>query len=94
MSAIARNGDTNEEGGAIISGASTVFVNGILVGLVGDTITAHSPWGPPHPPHEAPTITDGSGTVFADGILVAWVGSGNTCGHSIVVGSGDVEVGS
>ena len=94
MSAIARNGDTNEEGGEIIAGASTVFVNGILVGLVGDTITSHSPYGPPHPPHEAATITDGSGTVFADGVLVAWVGSGNTCGHSIVVGSGDVEVGS
>jgi uncharacterized Zn-binding protein involved in type VI secretion len=70
------------------------FRTGILVGLVGDTISPHSPWGIPHPPHEAATITDGSGTVFADGVLVAWVGSGNTCGHSIVVGSGDVEVGS
>lgn len=94
MPSIARDGDVNEEGGAIISGASTVFVNGILVGLVGDTITAHSPYGIPHPPHAAPNVTDGSGTVFADGILVAWVGSGNSCGHSIVVGSDNVVVGS
>jgi len=94
MPAIARNDDPNEEGGTIISGASTVFVNGSLVGLVGDTVTPHSPWRIPHPPHDAATITDGSGTVFADGVLVAWVGSGNSCGHSIAAGSGDVEVGS
>lgn len=93
MSAIARDQDTNEEGGAIISSASTVKVNGQLVALVGDTITPHAPWGDPHPPHEAPTVTDGSGTVKADGKFVAWVNSGNTCGHSIQVGSPDVIVG-
>jgi uncharacterized Zn-binding protein involved in type VI secretion len=93
MPAIARDQDTNEEGGAIISSASTVMVNGKLVGLVGDTLTAHSPYGIPHPPHSAATIVDGSGTVMADGKFVAWVGSGNTCGHSIIVGSTDVEVG-
>lgn len=93
MSQIARHDDTNEEGGAIISGASTVYVNGKLVGLLGDTITSHSPFGDPHPPHEAATITSSSGTVYADGILVAWVGSENSCGHSIVAGSEDVVVG-
>lgn len=93
MTAIARDQDTNEEGGAIISSASTVKVNGKLVALIGDTITPHAPWGPPHPPHEAATITDGSGTVKADGKFVAWVNSGNTCGHSIQVGSPDVKVG-
>ena len=93
MSALARDQDTNEEGGAIISSASTVKVNGQLVALVGDTITPHAPYGPPHPPHESATITDGSGTVKADGKFVAWVNSGNTCGHSIQVGSPDVIVG-
>ncbi len=93
MSAIARDQDTNEEGGAIISGASTVKVNGQLVALVGDTITPHAPWGIPHPPHEAATIIDGSGTVMADGKFVAWVNSGNSCGHSIQTGSPDVIVG-
>lgn len=93
MPAISRGGDINSEGGSIIPGSSTVFVNGILVGLLGDTITPHSPFGPPHPPHAAATIVSSSGTVFADGILVAWIGSANSCGHSIVTGSGDVDVG-
>jgi uncharacterized Zn-binding protein involved in type VI secretion len=93
MPAIARHDDINEEGGAVISGASTVFVNGRLVGQVGNTMTSHAPYGPPHPPHDAATITDGSSSVIADGIPVAFVGSGNSCGHSIVVGSEDVIAG-
>lgn len=94
MPEIARADDPNEEGGQIISGATTVIVNQKLVGLVGDTMTEHAPYGPPHDPHVAPTITDGSTTVMADGKFVAWRGSGNDCGHSIVVGSEDVIVGS
>lgn len=94
MNPIARADDTNEEGGQIISGATTVVVNNKLVGLIGDTMTEHSPYGPPHDPHVAATIIDGSGTVMADGKFVAWKGSGNSCGHSIVVGSEDVIVGS
>jgi uncharacterized Zn-binding protein involved in type VI secretion len=94
MPAISRGGDINTEGGAIIPGASTVYVNGILVGLLGDTVTSHSPYGPPHPPHEAATIVTSSSTVFADGIPVAWVSSINSCGHIIITGSDDVDVGS
>ena len=94
MPAIARHGDTNEEGGAIVSGASTVVVNGQLVAQVGNLIEPHAPWDPTaHPPHENATITDGSATVIADGVAVAFVGSGNSCGHSIVAGSTDVIVG-
>ena len=93
MPAIARPGDPNEEGGTIISGATTVKVNGQLVGQVGNTMTSHAPYGPPHPPHEAATITDGSTSVKADGVFVAFKGSGNSCGHSIIVGSTDVIVG-
>jgi len=93
MPAIARHGDPNEEGGTIVSSATTVKVNGQLVGQVGNTMTSHAPYGPPHPPHEAATITDGSTTVKADGVFVAFKGSGNSCGHSIVSGSTDVIVG-
>ena len=94
MAAIARHDDTNDEGGAIVSGASTVKVNGQLVAQVGNTIKPHAPWDPTaHPPHEAATITDGSSTVKADGEFVAFVGSGNSCGHSIQTGSEDVRVG-
>lgn len=90
MPQISRRGDQNQEGGAIMRGSSTVFVNGIGVGLHVSQITPHAPWGRPHPPHEAATTTSGSPTVFADGVPVLRVGSGNSCGHSIVQGSPDV----
>ena len=92
MPALSRKGDVNTTGGQIVRGAGTVFANGIAVGLHVSTITPHSPWGKPHPPHEAATTTQGSPTVFAEGDPVLRVGSGNSCGHSIVQGSPDVEV--
>jgi uncharacterized Zn-binding protein involved in type VI secretion len=92
MPQISRKGDKNQEGGAIVRGASTVFVNGIPVGLHVSLVTPHSPWGKPHPPHENASTTDGSPTVFAEGVPVLRVGSGNNCGHSIVEGSSDVFV--
>jgi uncharacterized Zn-binding protein involved in type VI secretion len=92
MSQISRKGDKNQEGGAIVRGASTVFVNGIPVGLHVSPITPHSPWGDDHGPHENASTTDGSPTVFAEGVPVLRVGSGNNCGHSIVEGSSDVFV--
>jgi uncharacterized Zn-binding protein involved in type VI secretion len=94
MAALARHDDTNQEGGTIVSGASTVFVNQRLVAQVGNLIEPHAPWDPnSHPPHENATITSGSSSVFADGVAVAFVGSGNSCGHDIETGSEDVDVG-
>ena len=90
MAALSRVGDTNQPGGAIMRGAGTVFANGIKVGLHVSQITPHSPFGKPHPPHNAAKTTEGSPTVFAEGSPVLRVGSGNTCGHSIVQGSPDV----
>jgi uncharacterized Zn-binding protein involved in type VI secretion len=92
MGALSRVGDTNQVGGAIMRGSSSVLCNGIPVGLHVSQITPHSPFGRPHPPHRAATTTDGSPTVFCEGVPVLRVGSGNTCGHSIVQGSPDVEV--
>jgi uncharacterized Zn-binding protein involved in type VI secretion len=92
MAGISRKGDTNQMGGAIMRGAGTVFANGIPVGLHTSQITPHAPWGRPHPPHDAAVTTDGSPTVFAEGVPVLRIGSGNSCGHSIVGGSGDVFV--
>ena len=93
MSQLSRVGDKNQEGGAIVRGAGTVFANGIQVGLHVSTITPHSPWGRrSHPPHRAATTTSASPTVFAEGSPVLRVGSGNSCGHSIVDGSPDVSV--
>lgn len=92
MPKMSRKGDINQEGGQIVRGAGTVFCNGIAVGLHVSEITSHAPWGPPHPPHDAPTTTEGSPTVFAENCPVLRVGSGNTCGHSIIQGSDNVFV--
>jgi uncharacterized Zn-binding protein involved in type VI secretion len=92
MTGISRKGDANQTGGKIVRGAGTVFANGIAVGLHVSKMTPHAPWGPPHPPHDAATTTEGSPTVFAEGAPVLRIGSGNSCGHSIVQGSGDVFV--
>ena len=92
MPKLSRLGDTDQPGGAIMRGASTVFANGIKVGLHVGKITPHAPWGDPHPPHDAAVTTDGSPTVFAEGVPVLRVGSGNSCGHSIVQGSPDIFV--
>ena len=92
MTALSRKGDANQTGGQIIRGAGTVFANGIPVGLHVSQMTPHAPWGPPHPPHEAPTTIQGSPSVFAEGSAVLRIGSGNSCGHSIVQGSPDIFV--
>lgn len=92
MAKLSRVGDKNQTGGAIMRGAGTVFANGIKVGLHVSQITPHAPYGPPHPPHAAATTTAGSPTVFAEGVPVLRVGSGNSCGHSIVEGSPNVNV--
>ena len=92
MAGISRVCDANQLGGKIMRGAGTVFANGIPVGLHVSQITPHAPWGKPHPPHHAAVTTSGSSSVFAEGSPVLKVGSGNSCGHSIVQGSGDVSV--
>ena len=93
MAALSRVGDKNQEGGAILTGASTVFCNGIAVGLNSSKISPHAPWSrKAHPPHKSASTTAGSPTVFAEGKPVLRVGSGNTCGHSIVQGSPNVQV--
>jgi len=92
MAKLSRVGDKNQTGGAIMRGAGTVFANGVKVGLHVSQITPHAPWGRPHPPHDAAKTTSGSPTVFAEGVPVLRVGSGNSCGHSIVEGSPNVNV--
>lgn len=92
MPGLSRLGDSNQTGGKLTRGAGTVFCNGIPVSLHTSSISPHAPWGRPHPPHDNATTTEGSPTVFAEGDPVVRIGSGNSCGHSIVEGSGDVFV--
>jgi uncharacterized Zn-binding protein involved in type VI secretion len=87
MPQLSRIGDTNEAGGAIIRGAGTVFANGIPVGLHVSSITPHRKGRP----HLSATTTNGSPTVICEGSPVLRVTSGNTCGHSIVQGSPNIN---
>lgn len=89
MPGLSRLNDKNSAGGAIQKGASTVFCNGIAVGLHGPSqITSHHG---SHKHHVAKT-TEGSPTVFAEGLPVLRIGSGNDCGHKIHDGSETVFV--
>ena len=87
MAKLSRVGDINEAGGSIVNGASTVFANGIKVGVHTSLISPHGRRG-----HRSSTTTDGSPSVFAEGKPVLRVGSGNSCGHTIIQGSPDVNV--
>lgn len=89
MPNLSRVGDKNQEGGAIMRGASTVIASGKPVGLHVSQITAHSPWVSPH---DAAKTTSASPTVFAEGVAVLRITSTNSCGHSIVEGSPDIFV--
>lgn len=86
MPQLSRKGDQDSAGGKIVKGASTVFANGIAVGLHVSDITPHG-----KNKHKRAKTTDGSPTVFAEGLPVLRVGSGNDCGHSISQGSPDVN---
>lgn len=88
MSNLSRVGDANQAGGKIVRGATTVFANGVQVGVHSSAITPHASGSN----HKSAQTTSGSPTVFAEGNPVLRVGSGNSCGHSIVQGSPDVEV--
>lgn len=92
MAQLSRQGDANQMGGKIMRGASTVFANGIPVGLHVSQISNHGPYGKRTDQHRAASTTSASDTVIAEGSQVLKVGSGNTCGHSIVEGSSDVFV--
>lgn len=92
MPGISRQGDTNQTGGAILRGAGTVFANGKPVGLHVSQISDHAPYGKRTGQHRAAVTTSASDTVIAEGSPVLKIGSGNSCGHSIVGGSGDVFV--
>jgi uncharacterized Zn-binding protein involved in type VI secretion len=72
-------------------GVPSVKVNGAPISVVGDVVAAHAPWGRPHPPHDAPTMTGGSPSVKAGGKPVIRAGDTATCGHP-ATGSGSVSV--
>ena len=95
MPAAARVGDPDNSDGVLLSSgaAQTVRINGIPAALVGTVDQSHSPYGPPHPPHDAATVTQGSSTVRIEGIPAARQGDPLSCDHAIAQGSPDVNIG-
>jgi len=91
MGQLARKGDTNQTGGKIMRGASTVVCNGLPVGLHVSKMTPHSP-KPNKSPHNSAVTVDGSPNVICEGLPVLRTGSRDNCGHSIVIGSENVVV--
>lgn len=94
MPAVQRVGDKNSAGGQITQGDSSVLVNGQAIGIPNTRVSAHAPYGQPHPPHaSAQTQSSKNSTVLVNGRPVLVTGDVDTCGHARVGGSADVTIG-
>lgn len=70
--------NVDSAGGIILGGGqSTVFINGALAAVIGDSVAGHG-----DAPHAAPTMVEGSTNVFAGGIGVCREGDAASCGHT------------
>jgi len=78
------------DGAVVLEGSADVLINGVGAARVGDAVEAHSPGTGLH---LTPVIAQGSLTVKIDGIPAAYVGCLLNCGHIIITGSPDVEIG-
>jgi uncharacterized Zn-binding protein involved in type VI secretion len=92
MPAVQRVGDQDDGGGVITSGESSVLVNGRPIAVENDPVSPHPPCGQqggdPHCNAKTqPSISD----VKANGKLVITTGANDTCGHTRVGGSPDVN---
>ncbi len=74
---------------AIISGSSTVKIDGKAVARQGDALAPHDK--PKHPSHPR-VIKEGSSTVNIEGLPAARVGDGVSCG-GVIVGGSSVNIG-
>jgi len=75
-------------GGTITGpGASSVFVNGSKVSLLGDSVASHG-----DSPHDNATMVESSSTVSAEGKGVVRQGDAASCGHT-ATGSSDTFAG-
>lgn len=83
----ARIGDASSHGGAIVSGAGTVFINGSAAAIVGGSVVTCALL------HGAAPIASGSAAVFIEGCAAARLSDVTGCGAQICSGSADVFIG-
>lgn len=83
----ARVSEITTHGGTIISGASTVFINGQPAAISGGSIATCAAT------HAAASVCSGSGQVFIEGFPAARAGDVTGCGAVIASGSGNVFIG-
>lgn len=94
MPLVVRVGDANQQGGLAQTGAGSVLTNNRVTATHPSIITPHPCCGDSGCSAHCSAVTvTGSSTVFAEGKPVVYVTVGDTCGHSRVQGSPDVEVG-
>lgn len=93
MPKVARRGKEHAGGGLIVGpSAKSVFIGGIPIALVGDTIAPHAPC-PDDASHCAAKIIKGSLSVFVEGKKVARLGDACSCGHNVAGSGQDVSAG-
>jgi hypothetical protein len=88
MPAAARKGDQDDGSGSVSNEtAATVFINGIAAAVVGSSNQNHDD------DHDSSSISQGSSTVFIEGKAAARKGDQYECGHIIIEGSDNVDIG-
>ena len=92
---VCRVGDRNAAGGVILSGDSTVLVNGRPVAVIGSRVTPHPCCGKKGcpPVHCSATTTSTNSTILVNGKPIVTLGDIDTCGHARSSGSSSVVVG-
>lgn len=84
---IVRVGDVNSGGGAVISGSTTVRINGLGVALDGSPVTPHTDFRGLHTHAQCQASQS---TLKIEGKRVIFVGDVDTCGHVRQQGSPSV----
>ena len=88
MPGVVRQGDKNSEGGAAVSGVSSVLVNNRPIVVDGTPVSPHRPRG-----HVGKITASGLSNVIAGNKPVNIIGNSDNCGHPRAEGSGDVVAG-
>lgn len=94
MAAVCRVGDRNAAGGIILTGDSSVLVNGRAIAITDSRVSPHPTCGQKGgAPHCSARTQAQSSSVKVNGKSIVLVGDRDTCGHTRQAGSPDVTIG-